>query len=272
MAGPRLNYCTLIIGFLLCQGCARWNPSTAPSGLGLPTPNMSRNAVGLEIATVTLQPGQEGLLAEILSDVDEQVIMQNKRRILVENGIRAGIVGSHIPDALNLLFVEAADRRQHPTAETQRYLDEQRFVQCRPGKAFSMKLWGTREIPDAVRTRSQVPIAEATPGDFFVSVLGESQDESGAKVRLTPTLEFGPIRQRFAAQDNSFHLDSSRDSHSFDELTTDLLLRPGEIIVATCDPAMDKSLGKGFFRHGNRQKIVVIRLAQTQIDEFFEAE
>ena len=184
MAGPRLNYCMLIIGFLLCQGCARWNPSTATSGLGLPTPNMSRNAVGLEIATVTLQPGQEGLLPEIFSDVDEQVIVQNKRRILVENGIRTGIVGSHIPEALNLLLLEAADRRRHPTAEAQRYLDQQRFVQCRPGKAVLMKLWGTREIPDAVRTLSQMPNVAATPGDFFVSVLGESQVGSGAKVRF----------------------------------------------------------------------------------------
>lgn len=230
---------------------------------------MSRRSIGVEIATVTLQPEQTDLLPEILTQLDEQVVAPEIRERLARNGFRAGVLGVQLPDSINLLLIEASDRRQHPTAESQTYADEQRFVQCRERKSVTAKIWGVRDLQIVYDNGEFQSTERLSQAESMFSVFG-TPGKGGGIVRLLPEIAYGPIRQKYGVQDNAFHLEAKRDSRSFDDLAFELALRPGEVLMVTCNTWPTGSLGSEFFTNGERRKILLIRLAQTPVDEFFE--
>ena len=68
---------SLLLFFLLLTllpGCTLWHARNTSPAVRLPTANMSRTSVGLEVASVTLQPEHDELLAEIFQELDEQSI------------------------------------------------------------------------------------------------------------------------------------------------------------------------------------------------------
>ena len=69
-------------------------------------------------------------------------------------------------------------------------------------------------------------------------------------------------------------LEAGRSRRSFDESDLKSVLRPGQMLVMTGLPNRSGSLGHYFFaedRSGQmEQKLLVVRLAQTQHDELFD--
>lgn len=260
----------VFVNLLFYGGCTAWNAPNSSSAPRLPMAHMSSQSIGVEIATVTLQPDQAHLLSDIFSRLDEQVIAPEIRQTLVDNGFRAGLLGVQLPEPIIMLLMEAADRRRHPTAETQPYLDEQRFVQCRAQKSVPTKLWGVRDLTTRFRNGEVTSVEEMSQAECLLNVFGVPQRNAGAAIRLIPEVAHGPIRQKYVVQDNAFHMEARRDRRTYHELAIELVLRPGEVLMVTCDTEPTKSLGRDFFLNGNLQKLLLIRLTQTQIDDFFD--
>lgn len=238
----------------------------------LPKTKMSKDSVGIEIATVTLDASQTHLLPNILAELDEQVLDPNFRRHLAQNGFVAGSLGTQLPAGVQLLVLEASYRRDHPTAESQRESpDQQRFVQCRAGKRIGIGLWNSRAIAEAKHHDGEL----VAPGMFenAVSRFAMRCRQTGpgvAAVELTPEMEHGELKQKYVVDGGSFHMESRRDSEVFEDLKLPFEIRAGETLMVTCNGQTDM-LGQDFFLNTDKtkQKILLVRLAQTQVDVSF---
>ena len=113
-----------------------------------------------------------------------------------------------------------------------------------------------------------------------VNPKGDGQVE----LELVPEIQHGPMHQRWIGRDGLFRLDASRDSVRYDELKVAATLLPGQTLVLSASPAAG-GLSKAFARQGRRarlghvsnvpdttespNKLVLLRLAQTQFDDLF---
>lgn len=307
----RLLMIAVWIGLLPC-GCASWKEHEV-SVPKLPRNQMSQDSVGLEVATVTVDLQQPDALTVILRQLDEQVMPAEQRRRLAGNGLRAGILGSQLPDEVNVLLLEAAERRMRPTAQSLlEGFDQQRFVQCREGKSYPISIWPAVEslsVPHATdETESSTTYRDAM---CVVEMKCEHLGVQGAKLHFSPKIDHGPLKQQYGMQDGSIHFEAKRSRKEFADLAMELALQPGETLLITCTPnAKGNSLGSRFFQRklmdddkrlaaANeikammmsadieredipsleemdistvKQKLLLVRLAQTQIADVFVEE
>lgn len=257
-------------------GCSTWKTPDELSGPArLPQTRMSKDSVGVEIATITFDTRDVSIPDGIRLELDEQVLDPNQRRHLSLNGIVGGSLGTHLPSQIQLLLMESAYRREHPTAENQvDAADQQRFVQIREGKKVRIDFWpaignlslmhhdGELDVPDLFE--------QATS---FFTLRSKPNGANSALVTLTPEIQHGPLRQQYVAGQNSFHMAAAQETAKFAGAEMVLPISSGETLLFTCNQLKGK-LGQAMFRNatGTRQKILLIRLAQTQVELSFEDE
>ena len=280
-----------ILGMMAATGCSTWKSSESSSLPRLPRARMSKDSVGIEIATVTFDAADRDLLSAIRRELDEQIMAPEKRRQLARNGLVAGKIGSQIPEPLKLLLVEAEHRRSNPT--TQAMVDgpdEQRFVQSRAGKRLGVKLW-----PRASSWTASYDDGELKGDESYQDALCEigvfcsAGENSSATIKLVPEVEHGPLKQKYVAQRGSFYAEARRERVTYEDLAMEFRLQAGEILLVSCEAARpsstvivegkpvaqpDTRLGLKFFHDASstKQKLLLIRLAQAQIDVSFDDE
>ena len=255
-------------------GCSTWNADTRRLAR-LPRPQMSRDSVGLEIASVIV-PGDAGQLMDQLGrDLDEQVMPAARRRHLAAHGFRCGRFGTHLPPQIREILAATATVQRTPILGAVRAgLDRQRFVQCRAGRR--------REIITTPRAAEITVRHSAVDTDQAKTYFGAQclfgfrcfpHGSHGATIEFTPEIEHGPFRQKYIGNGGTFRLEASRQFVTFEDLTMKVSLHPGETILLSCTPEK-KGLGRTFFVDGGsgQQRIVLIRLAQLHTDELFAGE
>lgn len=253
-------------------GCSTWKTNESLTVPRLPRSQMSPDSVGVEIASVTLNTSDTQTLRSILLQLDEQVVDANMRRHLAQNGLVAGALGTQLPSEIQLLLLEAADRREYPTAINQRDPpDQQRFVQTRAGKRVGIGLWQAMDQLEAKHHDGELVIPDvfknAAPQ---MGMRCRQVGSNTALVRLLPEIEHGLVRQKYVVEGESFHIESRQDRAEYKDLEIGIQLRSGETLLVTCTDDKDK-LGQKFFRNAanTKQKILLVRLAQTQVDFSF---
>lgn len=267
----------LLSVLMLFFGCSQWNTSSSEGLPQLPLAKLSSDGIGIEIATVTVLPEQRELLPKVLAELDEQVLDTEIRRLLALNGVRVGVFGSQLPESIHLLLMEASDRTIHPTGETQWISDEQRYVQCQPGKTFEIPIWKAARNIELQFDNGHFLIPESL--DVAIPTLqfaGQAKGEA-AQLRLWPLVHFGPLRQKYVVADNTFHFEAKQEQREYDQLEIEIPLQAGEVLLITCDEkqthadANPQPLGDSFFldEHRGAQKLVLLRLAQTPIQDTF---
>lgn len=255
-------------------GCALWSetPTEPPS---LPAAKMAQDTVVLEIAFVRLHGEALAQQEELWRQVDEQPLTAETRRRLLENGLRAGVVSSQLPPMLRKLLEEKAD----PLAVKGPGMPDdvtasQRQLQSRAGKRGVILAGSQQEkLALLVQQEGRVTGEEYRQAQCLFAVKTFPQGDGSVRLDLVPEIEYGEARQRWVGQEGSFRVDSSRDQKVLDALRMDLKLAPGEVLVLTCT-ADQKGLGKHFFAASSsgEQKVLMIRIAQTQYDDIFAPE
>lgn len=256
--------------FVMSWGCSAWQPTESGGMVKLPAAKMGRSSVGLEVATVTIPADHPELLSEILLQLDEQSVSPEQRATLARHGMRVGTLGTSIPEPINLLLLEAADRRKHPTALNQAYADELKFVQCRRSKPITTDIWSLREVKFSMPASGTKSERHYDQAQCRLKMVAHRKD-GGASIRLTPEIASGPVKQQYVVQDLDFHLEAGRDVEAFDELGVELQLQSGEVLVMTSHDWPEDSLGRAVFGTAGFQKVFLVRLAQMQIDDLFAA-
>lgn len=253
-------------------GCSVWR-SQEPQGVPrLPHTRMSSDSVGIEIATVTLDANNAHLWHEIRQELDEQVLSPERRRRLTQNGLIGGFIGTQLPAPLSLLLLEASDRREHPTPDSFWDIpDQQRFVQCRANQRVGVGLWMGQDRLEIRHDDGELAVSDTFLHPACQMAIHCSQGAAGtAVVRLTPEIEHGPMRQQYVADGGGLHVATRRERKVYDDLEMKIKLRPGEILLVTCSDAPGL-VGSSVFRNADstKQKLLLIRLAQTQVDISF---
>ena len=93
------------------------------------------------------------------------------------------------------------------------------------------------------------------------------------RLELVPELEYGQPRHNWVADHGTLRLDAGRPRKVYDEMAFAATLAPGHMLVLASLPNRPGSLGHSFFTEsaGGRleQKLLILRLSQTQHDDLF---
>ena len=270
----------LLAALLVAVGC-----STPPkSGKSPLQPSvMPPNSVVLDVFFVRFPLGNPQANGELWREVDEQHFPPELRQRLVQNGFRVGVVGSPMPTALSALLelgdkpAPTAGANQVPVGEME---DEprvtRRHMQVRAGRPADI-------VASDVYDRLAVLLRES--GELVGQTYSAAQahlgltalPESDGRVRLDliPELHYGQAQvrpQAFVGNEAMFRLASCQPRRSFDNLALAATLSPGSMLLIGCLPDRPGSLGQHFFTcqgEPKQQKLLVIRVSQTQYDEAF---
>lgn len=266
--------------FLLCvTGCAAWTvPPASPKQL--PSPPMSPDCVVLEVAFLRL-PEDPVLEEELWTQVDEQMDSIDMRRHLTDNGLRAGRIGTQLPEALQQTLdaartpLEAITQGEAPE-ENELFAFQQR-LQLRAGKDRKVRATRTT-LEELVLLLAEEGMVRAVrlerPLGFF-NIRSHPLGDGRVQLALTPEVEFGAARQRHVGGQGLFLRVIDRPRHVLEHLRIETVLAPGQTLLVSATPEA-RGLGAHFFAphvSGREERsAMLVRLAQTQIDDLFSPE
>ncbi len=258
-------------------GCAQWNTeSQEKQAWKLPAPKMSPDSVVVEVLAIRLNSANRDDAVQVWNEADEQVMPNDLRRRLIENGWRCGKVSVQPPIALQRLI----DSR--PTQIDLSSPDSQQLEQdalARPLRIQSRK--GVRTPLPAGPIHESLNVLVNDGG----SILGETfqqaqcmialrtfpQPDGRVRIELTPEIEYGEPKNRRVGEGGIWRIDYRRDRREFENLRFDVTLVAGETLLVTCG-ADRVGLGATFFqRPRDETLLLLVRLAQTQSDNLFQA-
>lgn len=274
LAGCLASACALSLG---CQVFVQ-PPEKALDSLLQPI-KASPDSVSLEVFQARIPLDQDKKADAIWEQIDEQKFGADLRRKLVANGLRAGIVGGTLPSDLATLL----DVNGPVAAESgAQVITDQSAVPRVTRSVVRLKPRDSRAIQVSdVRNEAQVMISDngVLGGRPFrqlqsvYSLQAEPIPGQRAKIRITPELQHGDMKQRYAGSSERGIIMSitSRDREVFEELAMESTLAPGELLVLGCLPDAKTSIGGVFHTASvagkDERKLIIIRLAQVPPSE-----
>lgn len=276
----RTSHWLVVVGMSLTMaGCSSWR-EVPTDAFELPAIRLAPDGVALQVTFVRVPTGMDEFNSELWSQIDEQAVDQDMRRRLNENGFRCGIVGTQLPDYLRAL-IEKKDHKSTLEATSQREIDslaQNRRINTRSGKRSEIV---TGAPHDEMIVLYRDPVKNKVGGKTFHEaqpILAAKCYPSGdgrVDIHLTPEIQFGHPKKQWIAGEGTFHLLSARDREVYSNLEITASLTAGQTLIVSCTPE-SKGVGHNFFvdtAHGDpQQKLLLIRLAQTQRDDLFEPE
>jgi len=272
-----------LFGVLLAlASCGCLAPKTHQASLPpslLRPASASDDSVTLEIFFARFSLGADDLNQELWNLVDEQHLDSETRRQLARNGMRAGIVGTQIPDPLAQLM-QLSDR---PLTEDEKKqgvsLDveprvSKRLLQLRFGKRGEIVASPVVEELSLLMTHNEVLEGKTLlKAQAVFTAQVERHDGRSSLLSLLPELRHGQPQQQWTGQDGILRLDMSRDREIFEQLQIKTAIAPGQILLIGCQATAPGSLGHHFFTEdsseGRIQKLLVIRAVQVPSDPVF---
>jgi hypothetical protein len=235
----------------------------------------SSETVTLEIFSAPVSMADERLNA-LWSEVDEQPFDPELRRNLHQNGIRAGVVGPHVPDMLAEML-KITDQRVAERSLVA--LDAEpgvvlRVLQPRLGNRNEVIVNETRETVTMLRkAEGQVEGKTYFKAECQLALKVLSQSDALVHLELVPEVHYGDVKARATGSDGVFIWKPERSKQIFYDLKMAASLGPGQMLVLTCAGDKPGSVGHGFFglSGGEKpmQKLWVIRVAGAGPDRAF---
>jgi hypothetical protein len=243
---------------------------------------MAPGSAAIEVFSIRLPPGDPDLDRQIWDEVDELHFPVEIRRKLEKNGFRAGILAGQIPPLLARLLdmkgkpgaggdvqqVSIADLVTPSRVSTQ-------HIQTRAGQRYEIAASGVIEkMPVLVSESGDIRglTYEHAQGMFALHVT--PQPDGRVELELVPEIHHGEPREHIIGEQSHFRLETGRPKRAFEELKLTALLGPGAMLLLGSQPNRQGSLGHYFFLESNGrddrldQKLILVRLCQTQHDDF----
>ena len=241
---------------------------------------MSPDSVVLEMFFVRFPFGDPAVNEKLWEEIDEQQFSPELRERLARNGFRAGLVSGQIPIELSKLL-ELSDKPV-PTGEMQGGKVENLEAEPRVVRRHLQLRAGQRSEIIASGVYAQLPVLMCESGQLcgqtysqaqgMFAVKSFPQPDGRIRLELVPELHHDQPRQRWVGSQGVLRLDTSRPKRVFDDLSLSPELAPGAMLVLSSLSNRPGSLGHHFFTENNgrlEQKLLVIRLSQTQHDGLF---
>ena len=133
-----------------------------------------------------------------------------------------------------------------------------------------------KSLPVLIRDEGQVRGRTYPNAQGLFAVRTALDGDGRVRLSLVPELHHGETQQHWTGQEGIFRLEMMRPRKVFDKLRLEAALSPGQMLVVSCLPSSQGSLGYHFFTDdspdGREQKLLVVRLAQLPPQEPFVAE
>jgi len=272
LAGMLAGSMTLLAGL---AGCAPWRDSPAAPP-DLPVPPAAPDSVWLEIAFVRLGVDGTRSLDELWQDLDEQHLPAHVRRTLRDNGYRCGRAGVQLPAALRPLLDQPADDAITGLQGDLEAPVQLRRLQSRTGRRSEIVTSGQRdEMVILLQEGGRLAGRSLRDAQCLFAAKTFPLGDGRVRLVLTPEVHHGQPQQRWVGRDGAFLLEAGRAREVFEKLRIETVVAPGQTLVLSCtSPA--KGLGKHFFLDPTQgrahEKLLLIRLAQSQRDDLFDAD
>lgn len=267
---------------LSSAGCARWatTPQTASKSNRLAPARLAADAVVLDVAYLRLPAADLAGYDEIWTAVDEQPLPVELRRDLGTNGLRAGIIGQELPARLReRLDAKENDWevRSEDVARSDVGIGGGKWhLQVRTGrrrKILASKTYPTLSV--LLCEDGQVRGHQLREAQCLLSLRTYPQGDGRVKLELTPEIEHGDVRNEWGSSEGTWVQRVGRERLVVERLRLEAWLAPGQsLLVSTTRES--KGLGDYFFAETAGETVartaLLIRLAQTQLDDLFAPE
>jgi len=268
----------------------------------LAAPVMMRDSVALEKYSIRFNHADPELDESMWSEIDEEGLPAALRARLAANGFRAGVIGGHMPAALDRVLREspggttevtdaASPPPEAPLTDATGAFEPKPVDLLREPKV-RRSLWQTRPghrgIVVTAGEQSRIPHVAVLVRDDDGRVTGRSYEkvlgalslkafpepDGRVRIEVIPELEHGDPRSRFIAADGMIKPDYRPDTVVFKDLRVEAILSPGQTLVLGTRADKPGSLGSHFFTEQPQaqpleQKLLLIRLAQAPSDARF---
>jgi hypothetical protein len=244
---------------------------------------MSAESCVLDVFFVNVPFGDAKANDELWQELDEQCLPSDLRQRLSCNGFRVGLVNGQMPVTLSQLMelgdkpapLEDAEEAKPAEANGVSRVSR-RHIQTQPGQRSEIIASGIYgQLPVLAWSESGVGGETYDQAQGILAVKAYPQPDGQVRLEITPELHYGQPRKNFVLDPSGGvgHLEFHRPIRAFADLTANMKLQPGTMIVMCSLPNHPGSLGHHFFTEQDgkpAQKLLVIRLSQTQRDDLFD--
>jgi hypothetical protein len=267
----------LVLALVAVAGCAapvRIKQGKSPLGQA----QMSPDSVVLDVYFVHFPANDAEVNEELWQQIDEQHFPAALRKRLAQNGFRVGLVGGQIPATLSKLL-ELKDKPPPSGGATETSLIDL-TTQPRVQRQHMTLRPGVHGQIVASEIYAQLPVLACEPDGLcgqtycqaqgMLAITQYPQSDGRVRLELVPELYYDQAKQRWVGDQGAFRLEQSRPKRMFESLMVTATLAPGTMLLMTSLPNRTGSLGHHFFIEGrDQQKLLLVRLAQTQHDDLF---
>jgi hypothetical protein len=243
---------------------------------------MSPDSVVLDIFVVRFPFGDPDVNEKLWQEIDEQGFPLELRDRLTQNGFRVGIVTGQMPMALSKLLElndkPVPDGKLEETSltsfETKPRVARQHFQLRAKQRGEIMASHVYDELPVFVPENGRLCGHTYRQAQGMLAVKSMPQPDGRVCLELAPELHHDQPRPQWGGNQGMMRLDLSRPRRVFDDMVISTNLSPGSMLVLSSLPNKPGSLGHHFFAEnddGQQQKLLIVRLSQTQPTGPFDA-
>jgi hypothetical protein len=267
----------LLVALLAIAGCSTpLRPAKSP----LMPAQMSPDSVVLEMFFVRFPVGDTAANEKLWEEIDEQQFAPELRERLTRNGFRAGVVSGQMPVELSKLL-ELSDKTAPVDGIAETKVEDleaqprvfRRHMQLRAGKPGEIVASGIYpQLPVLTCESGRVCGRTYDEAQGIFAVKSLPQPDGRVRLELVPELQYGQPKTQWVSNPGLARLEAFRPKREFHDITLTADLAPGTMLVLSSLPSRPGSLGHHFFTENDgrpEQKLLIVRLAQTQHDGLF---
>jgi hypothetical protein len=212
------------------------------------------NTIKLEMFLIQVRVGEGYLNRDIWAKADEQIVSQEARGLLEENGFRIGKMGGILPSQFQSLL---ASERSCPNP---------RRLTLHAGTSTTLQLW-SHPAPCScqIHQHGQVTDVSLETAEGTLVMVASSTPDGLTRLRFTPEIHHGVCRQlpRPTKDRSGWIFQSQQPSEHYEFLTTEVTLAADEWVIIGGRLEHPNTVGQLCFieseENAPRQRLLVIR-------------
>ena len=247
----------------------------------LPPIKASSDSVGVEIFFIRRSVTNVDSAKELWENVSELPFSEQTRHQMRLNGFRFGVLGSAqttaLIDMLNLVNPGSHAHVDSWEEAIQFDKDEKvmrRYVELKsgqPAEALASDVYDT--LTFLQKTDDSLGGESYQQAQCVFRINSSPRPDNAIDLTILPEIQYGPQRQQYVYEQGAVRMEFGRNRKTFESLQMKVKLKPGEMVVLSCQPEQSASLGSQFFTdaaiRGDYQKIMILRLAKLRNDPLF---
>jgi hypothetical protein len=282
-AGPAIHLVSLALatagaaGGCLVPGAGR-QPMTAEPAVGRSEPAgrlpPANQTIPLELLFVRYAEHDDQLGEELWQFVDEQVLPSDLRGRLAANGLRAGIIGGHLPAHLAARFAGGAEPEAGEQLPTDARLSR-RLIRLLPGRRGEIvTASGVRELVLLEQAAGEVRGGTYRDASPLLAIEAKPAADGRIEVEVTPEIRHGPLEKSWVGEDGMFRLETGQQRHRLEHLQFTVTLPSESMLVVGCGGEDTATTGDCLFRDHDRGdrtslRLVAVRPLTKAVDPLF---